>query len=51
MMVVIGATVRVMEPFAESFPGEYVVVAGDETAFYLEGIESAFDAQYLEAVR
>ena len=49
--MVIGATVRVLEPFAESFPGEYVVVSGEETAFDLEGIESAFDAQYLEAVR
>ena len=51
--VIQGASVKVREPFSESFPGVYVVastaLADDgQTIVYLEGVESAFSPEYLE---
>jgi hypothetical protein len=51
----IGELVRVLAPFNESFPDQYLVVdvvtSDDDTiAHYLEGIAGAFDHLYLELV-
>lgn len=51
-MIGIGSTVRVLPPFAESFPGEYTVVAHNDAAggwtLDLDGVLSDFDETYLE---
>jgi hypothetical protein len=52
MQPVVGARVRILEPFAFAFPDEYVIATVDEanTCVTLEGVESAFDFQFLEVV-
>lgn len=50
-----GDKVRVRYPFADAFPGEYTVAAVDTEidggpVFFLDGVESGFDACYLEVV-
>jgi len=51
-MIGIGSTVRVLEPFSESFPGEYTVVARNDAAngwtLDIDGVLSDFDETYLE---
>lgn len=53
-MIGIGSTVRVLPSFAESFPGEYTVVAHNDAAggwtLDLDGVLSDFDETYLEEV-
>lgn len=48
-----GDTVRVLPPFAESFPGTHsiteVVNNPDDTVVYILGDCGGFDAMYLEA--
>lgn len=49
----VGTRVRVKEPFTQAFPDEYVIsVRNDDIEggpiYFLEGVESAFDAKYLE---
>lgn len=49
----VGTTVRVKEPFTEAFPDDYVISVIDDTieggpVYFLDGVESAFDAKYLE---
>ena len=46
----IGATVEILPPFDDSFPGEYVVLEVNiENAYVLlEGVESAFDFKYVK---
>lgn len=51
----VGDKVRVLQPFAVAFPEVYTVAAVDtETeggpVFFLEGVDSAFSALYLEVV-
>jgi hypothetical protein len=52
-MFTIGQTVRVLHPFAESFPATYtiteVVQSADDTTAYILGELGGFDAVYLEA--
>lgn len=49
-----GAVVRVLAPFDEAFPGTYSVewreIIDGQDVVHLEGVESAFDPKYLEAV-
>ena len=47
----IGDKVRIKAPFAEAFPGEYVIseIYEESTSVRLDGEESAFDFIYLEA--
>ena len=50
-----GMLVRVLAPFEEAYPNTYTVVQVDtaedsKQVVYLEGVESAFDPSYLEAV-
>lgn len=52
-MLEIGTLVRILPPFADSFPGPRVIteiVVGEDgtTAYFVAGVESAFDAMYLE---
>lgn len=53
MMFEIGATVRVLPPFSESFPDEYVITeiahGEDGSTAYILGENGGFDARYLEA--
>ena len=51
----VGDKVRVLPPFEAVYPGEYTVAAVDTDieggpVFFLEGVESGFDARYLEGV-
>ena len=45
-----GATVEILPPFGDSFPGEYVIlyVNTENTYVVLEGVESAFDFHYVK---
>lgn len=50
----VGSSVRVLEPFADAFPGIYTI-ADEETleggiVCHLSGIEPAFDPRFLEEV-
>lgn len=49
-----GTVVRVLAPFDEAFPGTYIVewveIIDEQTVVHLDGVESAFDPKYLEAV-
>lgn len=49
----VGTIVRVLYPFAESFPDEYVISEaiddGENTTYILEGA-GGFDVSYLEPV-
>lgn len=47
----IGDTVRILHPFAESFPGEYVVERLEDGVVFVTGIEGGFDPIYLEVVQ
>ena len=53
-MFTVGDIVRVLYPFSDTFGGTYAVVSVQvdvsSTAYFLEGIEGAFDAMYLELV-
>lgn len=49
----VGTRVLVKEPFTQAFPDEYVISARNDDIeggpiYFLEGVESAFDAKYLE---
>lgn len=47
----VGDRVRVLPPFADSFPGEHViteVVVHDGAAVYVLGENGGFDEMYLE---
>ena len=51
----VGSTVRVLAPFNDAFPNDYEIVAVDTfvdggPVYYLNGIEGAFDAKFLEVV-
>ena len=51
----VGTRVLVKEPFTQAFPDEYVISVIDDTieggpVYFLDGVESAFDAKYLEPV-
>lgn len=62
-MFEVGQRVRVLPPFVESFPGEYTVAAPPDApedhdgewplpdTYWLDGVPTAFSAQYLEAVQ
>lgn len=49
-----GTPVRVLEPFAEAFPGTYLIGSTEGTTAFLEGIPegfpAAFDFCHLEAI-
>lgn len=49
-MIGIGSTVRVLEPFSESFPGEYTVIARNDAANGWTLEIGDFDELYLEEV-
>lgn len=53
-MIVPGASVRVLAPFSEAFPGVYSVRSVDGRTAHLDGLpdgaSDAFDFSYLEAV-
>ena len=51
----VGAKVRVLSPFNDAFPNEYEIEDVDAfvdggPVYYLNGIEGAFDAKFLEVV-
>lgn len=49
----VGTIVRILFPFAESFPDEYViteVLATEDATTYILGDLGGFDASYLEPV-
>lgn len=49
-----GQQVRILPPFADAFPGVYVISAIEGQTCFLsdipEGFANAFDVSYLEAV-
>ena len=49
-----GDTVRVLAPFADAFPGTYLVASVDGSTAFLDGVgdalSNAFDFAYLERV-
>lgn len=53
-MFTVGQLVRVLEPFADSFPGKHevteVITHPDGQVAFILGDAGAFAAQYLEAV-
>jgi hypothetical protein len=53
-MFEVGQVVRVLEPFAGSFPGEYSITEirthEDSQVAYILGEIGAFDQKFLEAV-
>lgn len=51
----VGLKVRVLTPFDVAFPDEYIIVSADSLVeggpvYYLNGIDGAFDAKFLEVV-
>lgn len=51
----IGATVRILPPFTEAYPGEHIVereetVEDGTIAYFVEGVEGGFDACFLEVI-
>ena len=47
----VGDEVRILPPFAASFPGVYVVDRIEDGVIFVAGIEGGFDPSYLEVVR
>lgn len=55
MTHIAGNIVRVLPPFSEAFPDQYVVrevslAEGNQTIVYLVGVESAFAPEHLEVI-
>lgn len=51
----IGAIVKILPPFSDAYPGEHTIereelAADGATAYFVDGVEGGFDAQFLEVI-